>query len=493
MAEDKIEEVKKDALTELQSLQTEKGWTDDQLKEFQDKIEAMTSEKDIEEFLEARRKDEKQGQEEDKGQEKDKDENKDENKELTPEERKAAREEQVPTDEFKEFIEKQYGEGSFEKHYEKGPDEEKDRFEIQYEAVTKKSPLREAKATKFNEIDTTENSEEKENTNTDHSEEPSWKKMRREAWEKYAADNKQEFKLLSEDKAPDLSMTVGSTPIKYADEHNVTMGNGEYEKFLKAVEIEKQAKTDVINFGEIENEEFKAKLAVACIQQGMRMKNGPKSIDLSLECFKNLDDATKAKVEAYNQKQTKEEKSAEKDAKADNKYKEMFENKVKEYADKKEKGETLDFSQIKDPVERVVAYAAAKEAKLKIENLSNYEKLIDSKLDDKSKAEVAEARASLPENSQKHLKARETWEQKLGEVKTRLKNKEQRRGQYRDKDGKIVDSRMTLHDKDGKVIQNVARNDIEYEIKIQDNGQKKKTYKKDDKGLYIVRENGGRS
>ena len=87
MAEDKIEEVKKDALTELQSLQTEKGWTDDQLKEFQDKIEAMTSEKDIEEFLEARRKDEKQGQEEDKGQEKDKDEN----KELTPEERKAAR------------------------------------------------------------------------------------------------------------------------------------------------------------------------------------------------------------------------------------------------------------------------------------------------------------------------------------------------------------------------------------------------------------------
>lgn len=67
-------------------------------------------------------------------------------------------------------------------------------------------------------------------------------KMRREAWEKYAADNQQEFKLLSEDKAPDLSMSVGDTPIKYADEHNVTMGNGEYAKFLKAVEIEKMPK-----------------------------------------------------------------------------------------------------------------------------------------------------------------------------------------------------------------------------------------------------------
>lgn len=494
-----LEEAKKNAVAELKSLQAEKGWNDEKIKECAEAIEGMSSLKDIEEYLEARRKEEKkenknEGQESGTPKE-------EENKEPTPEERKAAREEQMPTDEFKDFIEKQYGEGSFDKHYVHGPDEEKDRFEIQYEAVTKKSPLREPEKVTINEIDPDEiDKPAKVNTDDSHADEPEWKKMRREAWEKYAADNKQEFKLLSEDKAPDLSMSVGDTPIKYADEHNVTMGNGEYGKFLKAVEIEKNAKTDVINFGKIESEEYKAKLAAACIQMGMRMKNGPKSIDLSLDCFKDLDDATKAKIEAYNQKQAEKENNAEKpkeetrDEKPaeENKYKKLFDEKVKEFKDKKEKGESLDFSQIKDPVERMVAYAAAKESKLKIENLSNYEKLVDSKLDDKAKAEVAAARAALPENSQNHLKARETWEQKLVEIKGRLKNKEQKRGQYHDKDGNLVDSKLSVHDQDGKLLQNVERNKVEYKIETQENGQKKKTYERDDAGLFKLRQQQGR-
>lgn len=501
-----LEEAKKNAVAELKSLQAEKGWNDEKIKEYAEAIEGMSSLKDIEEYLEARRKEEKK-ENENNGQEGDKpkeEENEakpaEENKELTPEERKAAREEQVPTDEFKEFMEKQYGEGAFDKHYVHGPDEEKDRFEIQYEAVTKKSPLREPESTTINEIDPNE-IEKPENVNTDdsHADEPEWKKMRREAWEKYAADNQQEFKLLSEDKAPDLSMSVGDTPIKYADEHNVTMGNGEYAKFLKAVEIEKNAKTDVINFGKIESEEYKAKLAAACIQMGMRMKNGPKSIDLSLDCFKNLDEATKAKIEEYNKKQAEKENNAEKPKEEnreekpaeENKYKKLFDDKVKEFSDKKAKGESLDFSQIKDPVERVVAYAAAKESKLKIENLGNYENLVDLKLDEKAKAEVAAARAALPENSQNHLKARETWEQKLVEVKDRLKNKEQKRGQYHDKDGNLVDSKLSVHDKDGKLLQNVERNKVEYKIKTQENGQKKKTYERDDAGLFKLRQQRG--
>lgn len=406
---------------------------------------------------------------------------------------------------FKEFMEQTYGDGAYERHYVNGPAEEKERFERQFFARQKKAeneqnnennevhePEKDAQAPEEKQTETTINqSEEIEtpeavNTDNSHADEPEWKKMRREAWEKYAADNQQEFKLLSEDKAPDLSMSVGDTPIKYADEHNVTMGNGEYAKFLKAVEIEKNAKTDVINFGKIESEEYKAKLAAACIQMGMRMKNGPKSIDLSLDCFKDLDDATKAKIEAYNQKQAEKENSG--NQQDGDKYKKLFDDKVKEFSDKKEKGESLDFSQIKDPVERVVAYAAAKESKLKIENLSNYEKLVDSKLDDKAKAEVAAARAALPENSQNHLKARETWEQKLVEIKGRLKNKEQKRGQYHDKDGNLVDSKLSVHDKDGKLLQNVERNKVEYKIETQENGQKKKTYERDDAGLFKLRQ-----
>ena len=499
-----LEEAKKNAVAELKSLQAEKGWNDEKIKECAEAIEGMSSLKDIEEYLEARRKEENKNDGQEEGKPKG-EENEakpvEENKELTPEERKAAREEQVPTDEFKEFMEKQYGEGAFDKHYVHGPDEEKDRFEIQYEAVTKKSPLREPESTTINEIDPNKiETPEAVNTDNSHADEPEWKKMRREAWEKYAADNQQEFKLLSEDKAPDLSMSVGDTPIKYADEHNVTMGNGEYAKFLKAVEIEKNAKTDVINFGKIESEEYKAKLAAACIQMGMRMKNGPKSIDLSLECFKDLDDATKAKIEEYNKKQAEKENNAEKPKEEnreekpaeENKYKKLFDDKVKEFSDKKEKGESLDFSQIQDPVERMVAYAAAKESKLKIENLSNYEKLVDSKLDDKAKAEVAAARAALPENSQNHLKARETWEQKLVEIKGRLKNKEQKRGQYHDKDGNLVDSKLSVHDQDGKLLQNVERNKVEYKIETQENGQKKKTYERDDAGLFKLRQQQGR-
>ena len=162
------------------------------------------------------------------------------------------------------------------------------------------------------------------------------------------------------------------------------------------------------------------------------------------------------------------------------------------FSDIKDKCESLDFSQIQDPVERMVAYAAAKESKLKIENLSNYEKLVDSKLDDKAKAEVAAARAALPENSQNHLKARETWEQKLVEIKGRLKNKEQKRGQYHDKDGNLVDSKLSVHDQDGKLLQNVERNKVEYKIETQENGQKKKTYERDDAGLFKLRQQQGR-
>ena len=77
-----------------------------------------------------------------------------ENQEIpdkTPEERAEARLSKVPTDEFKAFMEQEYGAGSFEKHYLNAPAEEKDRLETQFEAKFKKEPLREAKEVKINE------------------------------------------------------------------------------------------------------------------------------------------------------------------------------------------------------------------------------------------------------------------------------------------------------------------------------------------------------
>ena len=340
-------------------------------------------------------------------------------------------------------MEKTYGEGAYEKHYVKGPQEEKARFERQFFALQRKKESDRAdentqegdtakegdatkedadkstatkeenttsedkansedktqKSTTVHEVDTSgtvttvnevKHDSETENTNDD------WKKLRRQEWEKYATQERQEFKLLSEDKAPDLNMSVGGTSINYANEHEVTMANtDEYSKFVKLIEIEKKAHTDVINFGEIKSEDYRSKLAAACLQVGLEMSKGPKYIDLSLDCFKNLDDATKQKIEAYNQEQAAKEQSKQSEQgneskpeptaegngnsngegneskpeptaadtknKTKEEYQKLYEEKLAELKAKKEKGESVDFSSIKDPVDRILTYAAAKE------------------------------------------------------------------------------------------------------------------------------------
>ena len=355
---------------------------------------------------------------------------------------------------FKEFMEKTYGEGAYEKHYVKGPQEEKARFERQFFALQRKKEsdradenTQEGEATQETTDRSTETKEEnttsenkaqtsttvnevdpnkisgEENTDTEHKDEPEWKKLRRQEWEKYAAQERQEFKLLSEDKAPDLNMSVGGTSINYANEHEVTMANtDEYSKFVKLIEIEKKAHTDVINFGEIQSEDYRSKLAAACLQVGLEMKKGPKHIDLSLDCFKNLDDATKQKIEAYNQEQAAKEQSnqseqgneskpeptaegnannagnegkpesttegndnsngegneskpeptaADTKNKTKEEYQKLYEEKLAELKAKKEKGESVDFSSIKDPVDRILTYAAAKENDVNMENITN--------------------------------------------------------------------------------------------------------------------------
>lgn len=262
-------------------------------------------------------------------------------KELTPEERKAAREEQVPTDEFIKFFENVQGKDTFESLYKNGSDAFKSIYESQYEEITGRSPWREKREATFSEIKETdgkENADKQENTDNAHKDEPEWKKMRRKAWEKYAADNKKEFKLLSDDEARGLNMQVGEIPVQYADENHVSMGNGEYAMFLHAIEIEVKAGTDVINFGDIKSEDYKSKLAAACLAKGLKMKNGPEMIDLSLECFKDLDEDTKTKITAYNtEKAAAKEKEKSKDEKKESKELTPDEKKYKEYQEEAKK------------------------------------------------------------------------------------------------------------------------------------------------------------
>ena len=460
---------------------------------------------------------------------------------------------------FKEFMEKTYGEGAYEKHYVKGPQEEKARFERQFFALQRKKEsdradentqegdtAKEGDATKEDAGKSTATKEENttsenkaqtsttvhevdpsktsgnENTDTEHKDEPEWKKLRRQEWEKYATQERQEFKLLSEDKAPDLNMSVGGTSINYANEHEVTMANtDEYSKFVKLIEIEKQAHTDVINFGEIKSEDYKSKLAAACLQVGLEIKNGPKHIDLSLDCFKNLDDATKQKIEAYNQEQAAKEQSKQSEQgneskpepttdgnennagnegkpeptaadtknKTKEEYQKLYEAKLAELKAKKEKGESVDFSSIKDPVDRILTYAAAKENKLKIENLDNNELLVDKKQHGDRQGDITTALNALSEESFKQVKSHEDRVNKLHEVKQLLKDKKLRRGQYRDKDGNIQTARLTTHTKDG-TKENVERNQVKYEI--DENGRKHYKHDENTNSFILRKQNEGR-
>ena len=434
---------------------------------------------------------------------------------------------QVPTDEFKEFIDNTYGEGAFDKHYEHGPEEEKTRFEEQYRAVTGQEPLRDAKVADFS-----ENPDEQEKAN-EKQEESDWKEMRRQAWKEYAKENDQPFEEISKAEDADLSMKVGDTPIHYQDKSHLTMGNGEYEKFVKAVQIEKAAKTDIINFGNIQSEEYKAKLAAACIQEGMRMKNGPKSIDLNLECFKNLDDATKAKIEEYNRTQAAKEaaKTQEKPQQSQQEgqqatenqgeqkpvenqgeqkpvenqgeqkpvkkdYKQMFDDKVAELKAEKEKNPEfrLDMSQYKSIDERIIAFAATKEAHVAIDNLKNDESLIgkDTLLTKEAAETLKTVKESLPEQAQKDVDMHEKKVSKFKEIKGKIQSGEMKRGQYRDENGNIKAARLTRHNEKGEKIQDIARNEAVYTMEGE-KGNKKKKYQYDKNNMYKLWKNNNNS
>lgn len=309
-----------------------------------------------------------------------------------------------------------------------------------------------------------------ENTNQD------WKALRREEWKKYAEKKGQEFAETTEAQAPDLGLKIGVENIHYQDRSNVNMSNGDYEQFLTLVQIEKKDKTTSINFGQIQSDDYKAKLAAACIQEGMKFKNGPRYIDLNMECLKNLDDATKAKINDFNEKNRIEDK---------------YKAKVEELKKLKESKGELDFGQLKDPMERLIAYTAAKETGVKIANLANDELIYDEQKNPEKKQNIERARKVIDGVRDKNAVKEDAFDmherrvKSLQRMRQEVKDGTRHRGEFT-KDGKKQEAslRQTING----TTYHVDRKDVKTEVV---DGKEK--YAKNKLGKYVLKgRDGGR-
>ena len=309
-----------------------------------------------------------------------------------------------------------------------------------------------------------------ENTNQD------WKALRREEWKKYAEKKGQEFAETTEAQAPDLGLKIGVENIHYQDRSNVNMSNGDYEQFLTLVQIEKKDKTTSINFGQIQSDDYKAKLAAACIQEGMKFKNGPRYIDLNMECLKNLDDATKAKINDFNEKNRIEDK---------------YKAKVEELKKLKESKCELDFGQLKDPMERLIAYTAAKETGVKIANLANDELIYDEQKNPEKKQDIERARKVIDGVRDKNAVKEDAFDmherrvKSLQRMRQEVKDGTRHRGEFT-KDGKKQEAslRQTING----TTYHVDRKDVKTEVV---DGKEK--YAKNKLGKYVLKgRDGGR-
>ena len=309
-----------------------------------------------------------------------------------------------------------------------------------------------------------------ENTNQD------WKALRREEWKKYAEKKGQEFAETTEAQAPDLGLKIGVENIHYQDRSNVNMSNGDYEQFLTLVQIEKKDKTTSINFGQIQSDDYKAKLAAACIQEGMKFKNGPRYIDLNMECLKNVDDVTKAKINDFNE---------------NNRIEDKYKAKVEELKKLKESKGELDFGQLKDPMERLIAYTAAKETGVKIANLANDELIYDEQKNPEKKQDIERARKVIDGVRDKNAVKEDAFDmherrvKSLQRMRQEVKDGTRHRGEFT-KDGKKQEAslRQTING----TTYHVDRKDVKTEIV---DGKEK--YAKNKLGKYVLKgRDGGR-
>lgn len=196
-----------------------------------------------------------------------------------------------------------------------------------------------------------------------------WIKKKRESWQPwcekehnppYIYDENQEVKdglkfdvyKTAEDKAAGKK----AASIHYSSPHDVTMETEagktpDYEFFNKLAKEAKDDKIPGVTFEGDMTPDFKAKLAAACLEHGLKMENGPEMIDVNL--LGNVSEDVKKKVEAFNK--TAENKKFYEQAKADAK------------ALKEQNGSaSFSLKDEKDPSKQAMLYAAYSNAGVKV-------------------------------------------------------------------------------------------------------------------------------
>lgn len=196
-----------------------------------------------------------------------------------------------------------------------------------------------------------------------------WIKKKRESWQPwcekehnppYIYDENQEIKdglkfdvyKTAEDKAAGKK----AASIHYSSPRDVTMETEvgktpDYEFFGKLAKEAKEDKIPGVTFEGEMTPDFKAKLAAACLEHGLKMENGPEMIDVNL--LGNVSEDVKKKVEAFNK--TAENKKFYEQAKAEAK------------ALKEQNGSaSFSLKDEKDPSKQAMLYAAYSNAGVKV-------------------------------------------------------------------------------------------------------------------------------
>lgn len=122
----------------------------------------------------------------------------------------------------------------------------------------------------------------------------------------------------------------GNTCLIKSEDYNI------YQARIEKAELEGFKK---VKIGENMSKEQAALTAAACLQKNMKFENGPKTIDLEMECLKDLPEELKDKIKEYNEKgQVEKEKQKEGPNKEEGKDKDSKEeNKEKEPASRHDK------------------------------------------------------------------------------------------------------------------------------------------------------------
>lgn len=129
---------------------------------------------------------------------------------------------------------------------------------------------------------------------------------KKEPWSKWAENKGYSFEAKNQEN-PESDFEIkdkdGNQIVKMQKEGDkMSVASQKYDVYQKIVGDAQIDKYNFINIGENMSPEQSALLAAACLEKGMRFENGPKAIDLDMECLKDLPDDVKAKITEYNEK-----------------------------------------------------------------------------------------------------------------------------------------------------------------------------------------------